>query len=497
MINLKTFLKQQHTTIDDFDLEAKIKKWLASIKPSFDIYKRFIVDPLAKNPKYAALTNNYQQWFAEDKFTSVLQTEIERYFSSFYELTYSRDELVENIQTLVDLHFKRLFQHAKWVAAVVPLRPSINPFEKKVSGVEMRVYLKTNKDSAAQEIGEIAVSEVGHTCTHQRLSTSGMFNPFHQAVTKVAHTHAEYKWFQKSLVELMEKLKPFKYLGLQKNQEVMLEHDAQMFYHLDDYPRLEFVLSSSNCHDCRPLFPKLRELLKTNDFDIPILIFASKPFNTAEISQSSLCLVNYQGHFIDTGVRIDMDYDNNCSRVGNQNQFKLDKIKAIEADLVFERALVRQCFMITDNPNKQLLASLIHMVCEKPNPNHHDLYWLESWIGFLPQTFYPDFAKENQMLKDYIHEQLKKEAKPSRKRKQENIEESCELIQLSKDSKKLGMYCQPCHVQLDVTALTQLRQTWMRQTADFDGLTFVILYLMFLHYKIDLGLDKLKNTLNL
>lgn len=495
MLKLDAYLSQHKIELDDLFLEQKIYKWLVTIKPSFQIYKRYIVDPLPTNEKYTSLKNNYQQWFEKDKFLSVLRSEIKRYFSSFYQLTYSRAKLIENIQNMIDLHFKRLFQHALWVASEFPLRPSVNPFEKKVKGVEMRVYLKRDKQSVAEEIGEIGVSEVGHTCTNQRLSTEGLFNPLHKAVSKIAHSHAEYKWFQKFLDVLMQKLKQLHHqqsLGIHKEQQI--EHDEHMFYHLDTYPRLEFVLSSSNCHDCRPLFPELRHLLNINGIHIPLLIFSSKPFNTAQISQSSLCLVNYQGLYIDTGLRIDMDYDNNCSRVGNQNHFQLDKIKAIEADLVFERALVRQYFMITDNPKKQLLAGLIHMVCKKEKSTLHDLYWLEAWINSLPLGFYSSFDKENEILKNYILEQVKCASKTTRRRKQESHQDESEVIKLSKDEKKLGIFCQPCGANLDEEKLTRLRQTWMKNMMDIDSLTFIIFYLIFMHLKIDLGLDTLKKT---
>jgi len=502
MIKLETYLANHHIDLTDSQLRFKIHKWLETIKPEINIYRQFIVQPMSLDARLHQLKTKYELWFSENELVKILHEEVNLYFSSIYQLTYVRKVLIDKIQSVVDFHLSRLAQHAIWVTSEFPLNPSVNPFLSDEGGVEMAVYLIKDKDSKALQIGQFGESDVGHESQVKRTKVAGIFSNLHQAVESKAYTHAEYKWFKAFLNELIAKLETLNHQKpLQKTPQEQAYHDKNVFHHLDSYPRLEFVLSSSNCCDCKTLFAALRRILMDKGIDIPMIIFANKPFNTIQINQSPLCLIDYQAKFIETGIFIAMGYNNHQSRHGNQAQFNLDKMKAIESELTLERQLIRQFFRVMDSPKKQLLGGLVHMVCDKNKLNLHDLYWLDQWIDKLPKDFFPRFTEESKEIKHYIHERLK--PKPQKTIKKKNTKKELyelnsntgEVVSMVKNPARLGLFCLPCQTNDVQQMVDKFEHSWMVQSRNSDSLFFVIYFLMCTYLKVSMDIKALKENL--
>ncbi|MDQ5883909.1 MAG: hypothetical protein QG556_246 [Pseudomonadota bacterium] len=122
--------------------------------------------------------------------------------------------------------------------------------------------------------------------------------------------HGEEAWMAENGYKLIDELKRKKdSLQLVSKKYIQIFDDFWVlnFYNPD---RLEFVLSTAPCYDCRSLFKTLREKLNSLEIYIPIIIHALYPCQSGEESElSPIQILTFQGDLVLTKIFTKTSYN--------------------------------------------------------------------------------------------------------------------------------------------------------------------------------------------
>lgn len=321
------------------------------------------------------------------------------------------DDKIAELDLVLHQIFFTLGMYAVNQSYLKPISPHLKyPYSPKHSGVSMAAYLVKQKDPKTNKRNIIPTQYEAHDLLQIKaqakkpkqyqetiLSALGTSSLTAECIDLIksrnSHFHAEDYWFTVEFPKLLDDIE------LHKAELSTPATQPSNFWlsHMSQYPRLEFLMTSSPCMDCQKLFMDMRRILNQKKLYLPIIIFANSPYQTEETKYGSpIIIVDYEGKYFVTGLTANLPYVINANKVRRQgiiNQSLYARL--MSADEMTIATLERTAheympLLVTAPPALQnhlttVLFDLMQSLGGGSRINWPTFAWLSTWLSRLPQ----------------------------------------------------------------------------------------------------------------
>lgn len=347
------------------------------------------------------------------------------YLSSYWQ-SHEIDKTIEEIEGLMSLLYFALIYYSKAKSMKTPMKPNLlYPYNSRHAGVSMSAYIVVGTHQSSTIFGE-KVWQSHDALQHKalggninatyldinsNLGTSELSSDLKNLITnrcKERQFHAEDHWFSLHMKEVI------KYLKAQVNMEQLvlpkepLDDDiwlAQLF----TFPRIEFVMTSSSCEACQAFFSHFRTLLNKKKLFLPIVIYASSPFNANEASTSPVVLVKFNTNYFFTQFTAEMPYymkrkQQISSALLVHGIFSRQERDFTQLENIVNTAMPK---VINAPPRLQryFIDEIMFMMCSSKTLNQTTYYWflnfLERFKAVTNKKHFEQLTWDNRPDEDY------------------------------------------------------------------------------------------------
>lgn len=386
MLLFSSYLAQQKVNkITLLNLETRkyhVLQWTEMLTPYFK-----------KMEGFNALTKNFQ-----------------RELSKFLKSSWQSCDLEEKI-TVLDQVLKNLYEqqvaYLRMKSHVEPISPLLKyPFESQISGVSLCGYLVKETENQKNIIentvfeahGSLDKNNSRQETVQQKkkdikanLENSPLSEPLQSLIRKrLNQFHAEDYWFSVHLQNIVDLILKNRDLALRQPQD-----DNLWLSQLDGPLRLEFVITSSSCDDCRQFFSDLRRILNENTIYLPIIIYANTPYNTKELYGSPIAIIKYDGTFFDTGFVADLPYykkfsSNILSKSIGLSLWSQEQHTFIELEKIVNPLMIKM-MIVPEFMRSFFITSLYELFFLEGTVNWSTDRWMQFFLERLPDHFIEDW----------------------------------------------------------------------------------------------------------